>query len=110
MTPEQSVRLTYEAYNNRDLETALSQLDSKVQWDNGEGAMLQGVAAVADHWQQQWQQAEAKVVIDSMEWDSRDLILRVTLETKEPTGAASVNEVRNVIRFTEDRIVSMRIA
>jgi len=109
MTPEQSVRLAYEAYNSRDLETALAQLDSEVEWDDGEGVMLRGRAAVADHWRQQWEQAEAKVEINSMEWEGQDLVLQVTLETREPGGAATVKELRNVFRFTGDRIGSMRI-
>jgi hypothetical protein len=39
MTPEQQVRITYDAFNARDEPTALAGLVTDVQWDRGRFAI-----------------------------------------------------------------------
>jgi nuclear transport factor 2 (NTF2) superfamily protein len=109
MDPEDSVRLIYEAYNNRDLDAAISQLHPNVRWDNGEGRMLNGREAVAEHWQQQWEKADAKVRIDAIHWQDANLDLSVAIETSDSAGATTSQRVNNTVGFADGLIASMQI-
>ena len=109
MSLEQRIRKTYDAFNERDETTALAGLDPEVRWDDGEGHMLIGKQAVAVHWREQWRKTDARVLIDSMEWQDGALILGVTLHVKQANGTATSQTVRNTICFSDDLIASMQI-
>jgi hypothetical protein len=109
MSPEQRAQAVYTAFNERDEATALAGLDAQVQWDDGQGHMLAGKQAVADHWREQWRTADARVQIDSMQRNGRELILLATLETAKPDGTRNSQPIRNTIRFSDDLIASMQI-
>jgi len=110
MTEEQRVRTTYDAFNARDERQALAGLHTDVRWDDGEGHMLSGKQAVAEHWREQWQKADAKLQIDSMERDGADLIVFATLNFSQLGGARTSRPVRNTIRLRDDLIASMHIS
>jgi hypothetical protein len=110
MTPEQRVHVTYEAFNQRDESSALAGLTSDVRWDDGEGHMLTDKQSIAGHWRQQWQSADAKILIDSMHWDGSELILLVTLKTKRSDGTRASQTIRNSLQFSGDLISSMEIS
>ena len=109
MTPEQHVRLTYDAFNRRDESTALAGLAEDVSWDDGKGHMLTSRQEIARHWQEQWREADARIRIDSMQWRGPELTLLATLETKRADGASVSQPIRNTLQFSGGRISSMKI-
>ena len=49
------MRLLYEAFNARDIDTCLAAMTPDVDWANGwEGGRVVGREAVRDYWQRQW--------------------------------------------------------
>jgi hypothetical protein len=110
MTPEQRVHMTYEAFNERDESTALAGLASDVHWDDGGGHMLTDKQSIAGHWREQWQNADAKILIDSMHWDGPELILLATLKTKNSDGTRASRTIRNTLQFSGELISSMTIS
>jgi hypothetical protein len=110
MTPEESIRLTYNAYNDRNLDAALSLLHASVSWDDGQGKMLQGKGAISLHWQEQWQKTDAKVFINSIVREESMFSLSIRLELTQPDGSITSQELRNTIGFADDLIAVMRIA
>jgi hypothetical protein len=52
----------YDAFNARDIETALTCMDADVDWPNGmEGGYMYGHKAVHDYWIRQWNMIDPHV-------------------------------------------------
>jgi hypothetical protein len=52
----------YEAFNQRQLELALSMMHPDVEWPNGwEGGWVYGREGVSDYWTRQWKEFNAQV-------------------------------------------------
>src|SRR5687768_2417029 len=109
MSPEQHVRLTYDAFNKRDEATALAGLAENVRWDDGEGHVLTSRQSIARHWREQWQKADAKILIESTQWSGPELILEVTLKTRQADGTTASRSIRNTLQFSVGLISSMKI-
>ena len=112
MKTEDIARSTYSAYNRRDLDTALKHLDPCVTWDDGVGGILTGTDAVAAHWQEQWRDTAAMIHIDAIEFGdaaAATLCVDVTLAIRDASGAITERSVRNILEFSNEKIVSMRI-
>lgn len=109
MTPEDAVRQTYATYNARDLPRALENLASDVEWDDGTGNMLRGKAAVAAHWREQWQKADAKVEIETLVWQGPALVIGILLDVRAAETGRSRQKLRNTIAFSDGLIRTMRI-
>ncbi|RYX85265.1 nuclear transport factor 2 family protein [bacterium] len=62
MTPEQQqqfVKALYEAFNRRDIETVIAQMQPDVEWANGtNGGHVHGHDAVRSYWRRQFQVIE----------------------------------------------------
>ena len=59
---EELLRRLYAAFNARDIETVLAQMDEDVDWPNAwEGGRLQGRDAVRDYWTRQWAEIDRRV-------------------------------------------------
>jgi SnoaL-like domain len=110
MTHQETVRAAYDAYNRRDLKAGLARLTPGVRWDDGKGHMVQGLDAVAAHWQEQWRSADARVEIRSIEEKDTSLILSIVLRTQPPGRTVETRELKNHIEFSEGLILSMRIS
>jgi hypothetical protein len=109
MTPEDAVRTTYEAYNARNLPLALANLAPDVNWDDGQGNMIEGKDAVAKHWADQWRQADATVEIEQLAWHGAELRLAILLDVRKPNGRRAQQPLKNTISFVGNLIHSMRI-
>ena len=109
MQPEDVVRTTYSAYNARNLDLAVANLTTDVEWDDGTGRIVHGPDAVAVHWTEQWRTADARVEIEHLEWIGDELSLGVRLETYGPDGGRRKQSLTNVIGFQGDPIRSMHI-
>ncbi len=63
MSPRHTLLYTaYAAFNRRDAPAVLALMDAEVQWPKAfEGGYVQGQAAVADYWAQQWAEIDPVV-------------------------------------------------
>ena len=62
LNKQEIVKKAYTAFNNRDIETALSLMQADVAWPNGmEGGHVYGHEAVRDYWTRQWAQIDPHV-------------------------------------------------
>ena len=59
---EELIRQAYQAFNTRDIDTALDLLQPDVHWPNGwEGGYVDGHDGVRTYWLQQWQELDPVV-------------------------------------------------
>jgi ketosteroid isomerase-like protein len=106
---KQRVVSMYEAFNARDAEAGLRTLHPDVEWDDGEGHMLQSLATVRRHWQQQWAVGNAKVEIRQLlDAPDDDVSARIRLITQEGDGEAE-RELGSEFHFSDGLIRTMRI-
>jgi hypothetical protein len=86
---------TYNAFNRRDIEAALTAMHSEVDWPSGmEGGRVFGREAVRQYWLRQWSQINPVVEPQSFHTD--------------PTGAIVV-EVHQVVRDLSGTLLSERM-
>jgi nuclear transport factor 2 (NTF2) superfamily protein len=56
------IRRAYHAFNDRDIDAALSVMTEDVTWANGwEGGYLHGREAIRDYWTRQWREIDPAV-------------------------------------------------
>ncbi|HEV7765752.1 MAG TPA: nuclear transport factor 2 family protein [Thermoanaerobaculia bacterium] len=110
MTADEAIiRETYDAFNARDVEGALRNLDDSVSWADGEGGMLEGKSEVRKHWLKQWKEADPRIEITKTTRTADAVVLSVRLRARGPNGAITQNDLDNVIRIENGRIQEMRI-
>jgi ketosteroid isomerase-like protein len=74
---EETLRRTYRAFNERDIEAVLERVHPEVDWPNAwEGGRVVGRDAVRDYWTRQFREISSKVEPESF--------------TGEPDGALTV--------------------
>jgi ketosteroid isomerase-like protein len=75
---EESLRRTYRAFNDRDIETVLALMHPDVDWPNAwEGGRVVGTDAVRDYWTRQFAEISSRVEPESF--------------TQEPDGSVTVD-------------------
>jgi ketosteroid isomerase-like protein len=80
---EETLRATYRAFNDRDVDAVLERMRSDVDWPNAwEGGRLVGRDAVRAYWSRQFEEISSRVEPESF--------------TEEPDGAVTV-EVHQVV-------------
>lgn len=109
MKPENAVRNTYAAYNARNLARALEALAPDVEWDDGSGNLIKGKNAVAEHWTEQWREADAKVHIEKLSRSGSTFHLVIGLDIRTSQGSRAQQNLNNVIEFDGDLIRIMRV-
>jgi ketosteroid isomerase-like protein len=109
MKQEDAVRMTYAAYNARDLARAREALAPDVQWDDGSGSMIKGKNAVAKHWTEQWRKADAKVQIEKLSRHGSTFHLVVSIDVRVSRESRAKQKVNNIIEFDGSLIRLMRI-
>jgi hypothetical protein len=86
---------TYEAFNRRDVDAALANMQAGVDWPNGmEGGRVHGHEAVRQYWLRQWKQINPCVEPQRFHLD--------------PTGATIV-EVHQVIHDMDGKLLADRM-
>lgn len=112
ITPQQTLQAAYEAFNARDIQSALDLMHPEVEWPNGfEGGSMRGHEAVRDYWSRQWAQinphVEPMAFLD--DGDGR-IVVDVQAYVKDLAGKVIVDEMVNHVFDLEDGlIVRMRI-
>lgn len=111
-TPQQILQTAYEAFNARDIQSALDLMHPEVEWPNGfEGGSMRGHDAVREYWTRQWTQINPHVepMGFSDEGDGR-IVVDVQAYVKDLAGKVIVDELLNHVFELEDGlIVRMRI-
>lgn len=82
------MRELYDAFNARDIDTALAAMNSDVDWPNGwEGGRVHGREAVRSYWERQWAQLDSRVepVTISTRSDGR-LAVEIHQVARNPAG------------------------
>ena len=75
---------TYEAFNARDIATALAAMHADVEWANGmEGGVVRGLDAVREYWTRQWRSIDPRVEPRRI---SSDGVGRVVVEAHQSYG------------------------
>ncbi len=75
-TNEQLIRRAYEAFNARDIESALALMHPDVDWPNGmEGGRLHGHGQLRDYWRRQFDSVDSHVEPRRVELDPDGLVI-----------------------------------
>ncbi|MBV8898633.1 MAG: nuclear transport factor 2 family protein [Verrucomicrobia bacterium] len=81
------LRVLYEAFNARHIESALAGLHPDVVWANGlEGGTVKGRSAVRDYWTRQWQQIDPRVEPQRFEGENDEVVVEVRQVVRDRTG------------------------
>lgn len=108
----EQLKRVYEAFNARDLETALSLMHDDVDWPNGwEGGRVVGHDAVRRYWERQWGQIRPHVEPTSIaERPDGTVEVGVHQVVRDGSGALlAVADVRHVYTFTGDLVQRMDV-
>jgi len=109
---EELLRSAYEAFNARDIDSALAAMTPDVDWANGwEGGRVVGHDAVRDYWERQWAAIEstAEPIAVTQRPDGK-IEVAVHLVARDKTGTLLADEEgRHVYDFRGDLIQRMTI-
>lgn len=103
---------SYEAFNARDIEAALTCMDPDVDWPNGlEGGYLYGHKAVHDYWVRQWHMIDPHVEpVGFSNDEDGNIIVQVHLTVRDLEGNLIQDEtVHHVYLILQGLIKRMEI-
>jgi hypothetical protein len=109
---EQLVRQAYDAFNSRDIETALSLMHSEVDWPNAmEGRREYGRAAVRDYWTRQFGIIDSHVEPQRFTRDKEGrMVVDVHQVVRDTVGKLIADQqVQHVYSFRDGLIERMEI-
>ncbi len=102
----------YKAFNERDIESALSTMEKNVCWPNGwEGGYVEGHEAVRNYWTRQWKEINPEVTPVSIhEKEDGRIEVEVHQVVKDKKGnALSDSTIRHIFTVHNNRIARMDI-
>src|SRR5579863_907774 len=106
------LRRVYAAFNRREIDTVLAEMDPDVDWPNGmEGGRVLGKAAVRDYWKRQFESLDPRVEPQSFttEGDGR-IAVDVHQVVHDKAGKLLVDQmIQHVYEIQDGRIRSMEI-
>ena len=109
---EQLLRRAYDAFNARDIDTALACAHADVDWPNGmEGGREHGRAAVRDYWTRQFAEIDGRVEpIEIAETDDGRVSVTVHQTVRSLEGEIlSDGRVGHVYTIRDGRIAHMEV-
>lgn len=112
MDNETRLRALYAAFNARDIETVLEQLDREIDWPNAwEGGRLIGPDAVRDYWSRQWAELDPNVEPTGFEeLPDGKLSVAVHQVVRDRDGnLMAENDVHHVYEFKDGLISRMDV-
>ena len=98
----------YNAFNHRDIETALSMMHPDVDWPNGmEGGIEHGHDAVRNYWTRQWTMIDPHVEpLQFEKLDDGKIRVTVRQTVKDLSGNIILNEIVHHIYCIEEGLVA----
>ena len=112
MSRKVQLRLLYDAFNARDIDTCLAAMTPDVDWANGcEGGRVAGRDAVRDYWQRQWAEIDSTAEPTAVtERPDGTVEVAVHLVARDKAGRVlNDGEGRHVYEFRGDLIERMTI-
>ena len=112
MTARGLLERIYDAFNARDLDSALATMHADVDWPNGmEGGRVHGHAGVRDYWTRQWLAIDPHVEPVRFATDAAGrIIVDVHQVVRDRAGVVKADEmVRHVYVLVDGLIRSMQI-
>jgi ketosteroid isomerase-like protein len=105
------LRLAYDAFNRRELDTVLSTLDPDVEWPNMlDLTILHGHQAVRDYWARQFQEIDPSVTPTAFIPDGDQLIVDVHQVLRDRRGHVFRDDhVAHCYTFRGPLVVRMRV-
>jgi putative acetyltransferase len=102
---------TYEAFNARDVDRALSTMHPDVDWPNGmDGGRVQGHDAVREYWTRQWRSVDPHVTPVRFVAEDGRIVVDVRQVIRDQGGKLVREEtVQHVYRLEDGRVRSMEI-
>lgn len=111
-TDQELLIATYDAFNRRDIETALAAMHPQIEWPNGmEGGYVHGHSAVRDYWTRQWTMIDPHVEPRGFTSDeSGRTIVDVHQVVRDLSGAVVVDQmIQHIYRIERGLVRSMEI-
>lgn len=116
MTVEESkvavLSRTYEAFNARDIDSALAAMHPDVEWPNGmEGGTVHGHIGVREYWTRQWAMIDPRVEPKSFDLDKGGrVVVGVHQVVRDLAGKTLLDRmVEHVYSIEDDLIRNMEI-
>ena len=106
------IQKAYEAFNARDIDSALSLMHKDVKWPNGwEGGYVQGHDEVRDYWTRQWKEIDPTVEpVGIKELSGGQTEVEVHQMVKDLQGKVLFNStVKHIYTIYNNLITSMEI-
>ena len=106
------IKKAYSAFNERDIDRALSAMQPNVQWSNGwEGGYINGHVAIKDYWTRQWKEINPNVEpVGFKERENGSLEVEVHQKVKDLRGNLTFDgTVKHIYTFEDGLIKSMEI-
>jgi ketosteroid isomerase-like protein len=111
-TDEEIVREAYTAFNNRDIEQAVTLMDPEVEWpDVVQGGFVRGREGVRRHWREVFAQAEPHIELADLERrPDRSIAAKVRQVVTGPDGQQISDEhLVHVFRIDDELITRMTV-
>ena len=109
---ENLIKKAYTAFNDRDIDTALSTMQPAVQWSKAwKGGYIKGHQEIREYWTRQWQEINPKVTpIGFTERANENLEVLVHQQVKDLAGNAVFDgNVKHIYTFENGLISTMDI-
>lgn len=109
---EDVIKKAYNAFNNRDIDTALSAMQPDVQWSKAwEGGYISGHKEIYDYWTRQWKEINPKVEpVGFVKRENRSLVVTVHQNVKSLHDEILFDgHVKHVYTFEDGLIKTMDI-
>lgn len=109
---EDVIKKAYTAFNDRDIDTALSTMQPKVQWSKAwEGGYISGHDEIKQYWTRQWSEINPNVEpIGFTERENGSLEVQVHQKVKDLHGKSMFDgTVKHVYLFEDGLIKTMDI-
>ena len=106
------IEQAYNAFNQRDIDAALSLMSADVLWPNSwEGGYVNGHSEVRDYWTRQWKEIDPTVTpVFISELPNNTFDVEVRQVVKDKSGAIlSDSMVHHVYTFEKEKIQKMEI-
>ena len=99
----------YDAFNRRDIETAVAKMHPNVKWANGQaGGFVHGRDGVRDYWTKQFQEIQPEIEILKFELDEQNRdVVTVHLMVKDFDGNTLADMQVHQIFTIEDGLISL---
>jgi hypothetical protein len=104
----QLLQTLYDAFNNRNIELALSGMHYDVDWENGmEGGSVYGRSGVRDYWTRQWQLINPRVDPKRFTSTTAEVVVEVHQVVRDLDGNIKSDQMVRHFFLFEDGLVKV---